>query len=274
MIRLIRSLPVLMLMISLPACFTTQQQQELQEQQGQEGQDDDLAQQGDQDEQFDDDQSQGQEELAADNLENTTIAESENVDGPNNLGNVAEFGQQGDANQGFEQADSGANGAFSQVTGDGSFGSATDTAGGGSGGGYISSDSGRSKTVLYVVSDGVSAFSQPSEGSAVVATYFQGDPVVVTLQEDWAMLGDGRYLRIADLSDVLVQRIQAPNDWAPPGGQLTPATEQAGQPPQAGTAGTVPTDAGLSVEGGAIGNENFGIAPEDGNPTFGNVPGT
>lgn len=72
---------------------------------------------------------------------------------------------------------------------------------------------GMEKVVRYIVADGISAFSQPADNSQVIGTYFQGDAVVVTLQGEWAMVAEGRYIKISDLSDTLVPRVQDPNQW-------------------------------------------------------------
>lgn len=75
----------------------------------------------------------------------------------------------------------------------------------------VAMDSGR--VVRFVNSDNVAVYSEANSSASAVASMRKGDAVVVSLNGEWAMVAEGRYIAATDLSEMAVGRAKASNNW-------------------------------------------------------------
>lgn len=71
------------------------------------------------------------------------------------------------------------------------------------------------RVVRYTIADGTQVLTAASATAAVVTSFPQGVPLVVEITGDWAKIADGRYVRVAALSEAIVPRSRQPNPWLP-----------------------------------------------------------
>lgn len=70
-----------------------------------------------------------------------------------------------------------------------------------------------SQKLRFVVANGTEAFAKPDHTAKVVYVYHRGDPLVVSIQGDWAKIAPTRYIPSSALSKQLVSRASNPNPW-------------------------------------------------------------
>ncbi|NRA43650.1 MAG: hypothetical protein HRU09_01710 [Oligoflexales bacterium] len=74
------------------------------------------------------------------------------------------------------------------------------------------------RVVRYVTSDGTPVYDRPDSSAASLSTLFQGDPLVVAIQGEWAEITSGRYVMTSSLSEKIVPRLKGESSWNPPSG--------------------------------------------------------
>ena len=74
------------------------------------------------------------------------------------------------------------------------------------------------RVVRYVTADGTPVYDRPDPGASSLSTLYQGDPLVVAIQGEWAEITPGRYVMTSSLSEKIVPRLQGESPWGPPSG--------------------------------------------------------
>lgn len=67
--------------------------------------------------------------------------------------------------------------------------------------------------VRYVKVASATVHAEPNEGSASVVTLSKGDHILVSEENGWGKIADGRYIKLSDLSNKGVPRDRTPVSW-------------------------------------------------------------
>ncbi|MFK7825696.1 MAG: hypothetical protein AB8G05_16205 [Oligoflexales bacterium] len=74
------------------------------------------------------------------------------------------------------------------------------------------------RVVRFVTADGTPVYDRPDAGASSLSTLYQGDPLVVSIQGEWAEITSGRYVMTSSLSEKMIPRPQGESPWNPPAG--------------------------------------------------------
>ena len=74
------------------------------------------------------------------------------------------------------------------------------------------------RVVRYVTADGTPVYDRPDSSATSLSTLYQGDPLVVAIQGEWAEITSGRYVMTSSLSEKIVPRQRNESSWNPPSG--------------------------------------------------------
>lgn len=74
------------------------------------------------------------------------------------------------------------------------------------------------RVVRYVTADGTTVYDRPDSSATSLSTLFQGDPLVVSIQGEWAEITSGRYVMTSSLSEQMIPRVRGVAPWTAPSG--------------------------------------------------------
>jgi hypothetical protein len=67
--------------------------------------------------------------------------------------------------------------------------------------------------VRYVQVTSAAVRSEPSDSAAAVVSLVKGDHILVTEENGWGKIADGRFIKMSDLSQKAVPRDRTPMTW-------------------------------------------------------------